>query len=78
MSRPQAERVLWKDHVSEDEWVSKDSVVPRSHTIESVGIVVTETPEMLVLALNFDPEGDAYSCIMHICKELILKREVLG
>ena len=78
MSRPQAERVKWKDHVSADEWTPADAILPRNHVIESVGIIVTETDEMLVMALNFDPEGDAYSCIMHICKELIISREVLA
>ncbi len=68
------EFISWRDAVSVDEWHDSAEVVPMSHLIESCGIWIGESDDVVVLALNVDTENGALSCVMHIPKGMIVKR----
>ena len=67
----------WKDPASIDEWTYAEDLEIGCPVIKSLGILVTENKETIVVALNRDTESDAYSCIMQIPKNVILKRKYI-
>lgn len=71
------EQVKWKDAVSIDEWTEAAVVDQSLHEIVSVGIHLSETEDVLTLALNFDESSLLASCIMNIPKSLITKRKTI-
>lgn len=70
-------RVTWKDATSVDEWTSAEEISPECHTIETVGILVAESEEILTVALNHDVSGNSYSCYINIPKAWIVSRRKL-
>jgi hypothetical protein len=69
-----AELVSWKDAVSVDEWTAKADISPTFHIIRTLGFIVAETGESLVLALNHDTTADNFACFIHIPLEMIISR----
>lgn len=69
------EVIKWGDAESIDQWESikelKAEVLP---SIYSVGWVLRETKDVVVLCCNFDKDNDKASCIMLIPKKMITKR----
>ena len=66
--------VTWKDAVSVDEWTHIDEIVPTFHMIESVGMLVKEDDDTLVLGLNHDVDSGNWACFIHIPKDMIMVR----
>lgn len=64
--------ILWRDAVSEDEWLSLDEIKSHIHLIETVGVFVTESEDIVTVALNRDTVTQNHSCIMHIPRECII------
>jgi hypothetical protein len=59
--------VEWDDAYSLDEWTEKDKVQSdQPYLIKSVGILVEQNDNKIILALNHDTESDAVSCVMTI------------
>ena len=57
----------WVDPQSVDAWTDLAEVrVDRLPLIRSVGLVVSETRDMLVIAQNYDKKNDQVSMVMHI------------
>lgn len=69
--------IRWIDPHSEDEWQPADDL---RHSFDLVNIVtvgrlIHETDERLVVALNYDPNADSVSCSMIIPKSAIVDRQ---
>ena len=74
---PKLEYVLWKDSVSVDAWTAASDLDGELHVIESIGRLVKETSSAVILALNYDPESNDFSCSIYIPKVNIVKRSQL-
>lgn len=68
------EYVLWQDAVSEDAWKHRSDISPHYHKIQSIGVLIAETDQVLTLGLNHDLTEDNFSCFIHIPKVMILAR----
>lgn len=68
-------KVHWRDATSVDAWTPTSEITPECHMIETLGILVTENEETIVVALNHDPEGEAYSQFITIPKPWIIQRK---
>lgn len=68
--------VFWKDAVSEDPWTSAGEIEPRLSTIKTVGMLVSETEEVLTIGLNHDLDSDNWACFIHIPKSTIVGKVV--
>lgn len=64
-------RIVWRDATSVDEWTDIKDIEPECHEIETVGILLYENKELITIALNHDPKGEAYSCYITIPKAWI-------
>lgn len=54
--------VHWQDAVSEDAWEDiEEAKKSKPHTIFTVGFLVDEDDDRILLALNWDPLGEAVS-----------------
>lgn len=72
-------KVVWVDPHSIDEWMDAGEVCTSDVCkIISIGIYVKETEDRLVMALNFDPAGDAISCTMLIPRACIIHQSEVG
>ncbi len=71
------EYVLWKDAVSVDPWTHVDEIKPTYHLIETVGFIVKESNEAVVVALSHDMNSNNYCCFIHIPKEMVVLRKKL-
>lgn len=72
------EYILWKDAVSEDAWKNIDEIDSHYHPIETVGIVVRETAEVITVSLNHDISSNNFSCTIHIPQAMIIHRQKLN
>ena len=72
------EYILWKDAVSEDAWKNIDEIDSHYHPIETVGIVVRETNEVISVSLNHDISSNNFSCTIHIPQAMIIHRQKLN
>lgn len=70
-------RVEWFDAVSVDGWTQSSEIKPELHLIETVGILIAETDDVITVALNHDTTGDSYSCFINIPKPWIQSRKSL-
>jgi hypothetical protein len=68
-------KVLWRDHVSLDEWVNWDEAIEEKlHVILSRGYLIHENNHTIYVAGNVDPEGEKVSMVMIIDKANIIER----
>lgn len=68
--------VEWLDHVSMEAWEDlKDIENEKPHVIRSVGILINEDKDTLVIFMNADEEAERASMCMVICKPLIIYRK---
>jgi hypothetical protein len=66
-------KVVWIDPHSIDEWCDTEELVDSEICqIVSVGIFVKETPDKIVLTLNYSPSGNEGSCSMILPKKCIV------
>lgn len=74
---PVIEIVVWKDAVSVDSWEDIGDLIKdvQLHTITTIGFVISEDKEKLMLAGNIDLHNECASCVMLIPKGWILKRK---
>ena len=56
--------IKWKDAVSIDPWTSKDEISPDCHIIYTVGILIKEDKDAVIVALNHDTNSDNFSCFI--------------
>jgi len=70
------EQVTWLDNCSTDQWTDLRDIVHKLSVIDSVGFVVHENDELLVLAGHVSDEGLATG-LMTIAKKMITERGVL-
>ena len=70
-------KIHWRDAVSVDEWTSAADIVSESALIETLGILINETEEIITVALNHDQSNDSYSCFINIPKGWIVQRKVV-
>lgn len=69
------EVIAWADAESIDNWESVEDLNPDwIPIIYSIGFVLKESPQAVVMSLNFDSTNDKASCIMLIPKAMIRKR----
>jgi epoxyqueuosine reductase QueG len=62
----QIEIVEWIDPHSIDDWTDVDRIETKPSLIISVGQVLKETKEVIVIGLNYNPENKDASCSMII------------
>lgn len=70
-------KILWNDAVSVDAWTSAEEIIPESAVIETVGMLVTENDDIVVVALSHDTNNDKYSSYINIPKKWIIKRKIM-
>ena len=64
--------IYWKDAASEDCWMHVDEIKASYHLIQTIGWMITETDQVIVLGLNHDVTENNYACMIHIPKACIL------
>lgn len=70
--------VVWRDAVSSDSWERLDEAARLElHEIRTLGFLVSEDDSQLVVALNYDRDGDAVSQCIAIPQDWIVKRRTL-
>jgi hypothetical protein len=67
--------VQWKDAVSFDEWT--DGEVPELHVIHTLGFLIHEDKEKIVIAMQVDPDSESRSMEMAIPRGMIVKLKKL-
>ncbi|RTL05271.1 hypothetical protein EKK58_08410 [Candidatus Dependentiae bacterium] len=67
--------VVWNDAVSYDSWTSLEDISAELAEIHTLGFIVSETPEVLSVALNFDVDNESVSCMINIPKQWIVSRK---
>jgi len=67
--------VKWIDPASEDAWIDRKDVDMDYYLVESVGILVKETKNVLAIAVNVCAVNERTSCVMMIPKKCIMKRK---
>lgn len=72
------EIVDWVDPHSVDPWESLENLRTDVAKIVSIGFVVKETEDALVLSLNWDAAEKNTSCAMIIPKQCITKRRTVN
>ena len=73
------EVIQWGDAESIDQWESiKELKAECLPTIYSVGWILRETKDVVVMCCNFDKQNEKASCIMLIPKSMIIKRRKLN
>ena len=71
------ELVEWRDITADmGSWTKAEAVSPVMSTVTSVGILITETPEFVVLGSDYS-EDKHYNGLNYIPKMLITRREQL-
>ena len=76
-SYPVVLEVKWFDATSTDDWTDVKEIIQECHLIRSVGILVTESKDMITLTLNHDMSGDSMSQFIHIPTAWIKERSEL-
>lgn len=72
--------VEWKDHFTEDSWTEKDKLSTKPELCLTVGWLVKETDEIMILASGIDPndpDKGAMGGSWHILKNCITSQKVL-
>ena len=73
------EVIQWGDAESIDQWEAiKDLEHEVLPTIYSVGWILRESKDCVVMCCNFDKQNEKASCIMLIPKSMIVKRSVIN
>ena len=73
--------VSWVDPHSVDEWSEVDEVEMKHPLIHSVGYLIKQTKDTLVIALNYDQHDEKISCSMVLpmsCVREIKQVKILG
>lgn len=71
------QQIVWFDARSEDGWTSPDDLDVRLASITTVGRVIRETDDVVVIASSEDSRSRQLSAIMYIPKACIAKRNLL-
>lgn len=72
------ELISWTDAVSTDDWTDiKIAKELKPYLMHSVGFVLNEDKECVVIALTWDFEGDSVSQFLSIPKRWIKDRQVV-
>jgi hypothetical protein len=58
--------VSWIDAESVDDWTFFGEVCDELPPVITVGLVIKQTKEIIIIACNHDTKNDSYSCIMKI------------
>ena len=70
--------VKWQDAVSHDEWEEMEEAKNLDpHTIITLGFLVDENDDRLIVGLNWDEERDAVAQTISIPKAWILSRRFI-
>lgn len=69
--------IVWNDAHSLDEWTSRSALMGSLSPIVSIGILISDTKESVVLALNYDLDNDLTSCVMTIPQGMIISKKKL-
>ncbi|HYE73564.1 MAG TPA: hypothetical protein VEF04_09535 [Blastocatellia bacterium] len=77
MAKFEVHWVRWVDAEAEAEWKHFSKIDMEVIPVETVGIVVKENDEMLVLGLSFDPTNNEYNGLFYIPKGMVLSRSVV-
>lgn len=68
--------VHWIDPTVLTDWTSVDQLSMEMDVIVSVGLVIKESDEAVVLALSYDESVDRVNCVKIIPKSLIVTKRV--
>lgn len=71
---PKLVLIKWHDAVSTDGWCDEDDEIESPHEIHTVGFLIHEDKEKIVVAMQIDLDRSGYSMTMSIPKPWILKR----
>lgn len=71
------EAIFWIDPHSIDEWRNIEDIDLSHIAMRSVGQVIREDNNSILMSLNYDPENESVSCSMVIPKHTIVKREIV-
>lgn len=71
------EFIQWYDASSDHGWQETKDVTPHKALTYSVGFVVKETKQAIVLANTWDQESETCNCIMTIPIGMIKRRRVM-
>lgn len=77
MPESRYEQILWVDARSDDGWTALDDLDVRLASIATVGRVVSETDDVIVVASSEDSRTRQLSAIVYIPKACIVKRVLL-
>lgn len=69
--------VQWVDSQSQNGWHDLSDLELERSITHSVGLLITDNKEYIVVAHSFDPETDHYNGIMRIPKACILKTRTI-
>ena len=70
--------VIWNDAVSFDDWTDITEISTELAEIHTVGFLVSETQEVLSMALNYDKDNEGVSCMINIPKKWIKFRQPIS
>jgi hypothetical protein len=71
------ELVTWIDSMSSSDWTPVEDVSEKLRTTQSVGFLIEETEEYIVLALSIDEQTRSINCWQYIPRVAIKKRYTL-
>lgn len=69
--------ILWDDAESVDGWTESHLIDHGVTRVQSVGFMLSENPEAVTLALNYDTKNQSYSCIMKIPTGMIVEKRII-
>lgn len=69
--------LIWEDSESVAEWTPREDLGERLELTHSVGFLLKETADFLLLALSFDPETDSVNNFKKIPRAAIKKRRTI-
>ena len=76
MAKPKAVRVVWRDSALYRGWQSYDGCTPT--LIESIGWLVEDTKDKLVIATSYDDNEDrGWAGLMVIPRECVVSKKVV-
>jgi hypothetical protein len=70
-------KVHWRDATSVDAWTAKEDIEPVCHLICTLGALVKESEDALVVALNHDSDEGSYSQFITIPKAWIVEKRFI-
>jgi hypothetical protein len=77
MRKPKFLKVHWHDAQSVDGWTFKSDIEPSLAMVVTLGHLVKEDVDTVVIALNHDETNDSYSCFINIPKKWIVQRKTV-